>query len=64
MKPHIIDRSELDWEMHIYETQRDLWRVQGVDAPPAFTEAEKLWFDENKPVSYTHEGREFLIPGR
>ncbi|KIW18499.1 hypothetical protein PV08_02787 [Exophiala spinifera] len=52
LKESIIDRGELDWEMHIYETPRDLWRVQGMDAPPAFSEAEKEWKEKNKPVPY------------
>lgn len=52
MKPYIIDRSEIDWEMHIYETARDLWRVQGLDPPPSHSDAEKEWVEKNKPLAY------------
>ncbi|KAL6246683.1 hypothetical protein RBB50_005990 [Rhinocladiella similis] len=52
LKSSIIDRKELDWELHIYETPRDLWRVQGMDPPPAFSDAEKEWTEKNKPVPY------------
>jgi len=47
-----MDRPELEWEHHIYETPRDLWRIQGLDPPPQFSDAEKLWIEKNKPVSY------------
>ncbi|KAI1617229.1 putative oxalocrotonate tautomerase [Exophiala viscosa] len=52
LKPFIIDRKELDWEMHIYETPRDLWRVQGLDPPPVASDAEKFWAEQNKPTPY------------
>jgi hypothetical protein len=52
LKLFIIDREELDWELHIYETPRDLWRVQGIDPPPAGSDAEKLWADKNKVIPY------------
>jgi len=52
LKTSIIDRKELDWELHISETPRDLWRIQGMDPPPAFSEAEKLWLDRNEAVPY------------
>jgi hypothetical protein len=52
LKPHIIDRPEIQWELHIYETPRDLWRVQGLDAPALGSEAEKEWVRLNKAVPY------------
>ncbi len=55
LKPYIIDRSELDWEIHISETPRDLWRVQGLDPPPSFSSAEKEWVRQNKAVPYEVE---------
>lgn len=30
LEPHIQARPELEWEHHIYETPRDLWRVGGI----------------------------------
>jgi hypothetical protein len=52
LKPHIIDRPELEWEHHIFETPRDLWRVQGIDPPPQNSDAERMWFEKNQPVVY------------
>jgi len=52
LKPFIADREELEWEHHIYETPRDLWRVAGLDAPPQDSEAEKMWVEKNFPVPY------------
>lgn len=48
LKPHIMDRPELHWEHHIYETPRDLWRIQGIDPPPAGSEEEEAWRRTNK----------------
>jgi hypothetical protein len=55
LKPHIIDRSEIKWELHIYETPRDLWRIQGMDPPPPNSDAEKEWFDKNMALPYEVE---------
>ncbi|KIX03416.1 uncharacterized protein Z518_06968 [Rhinocladiella mackenziei CBS 650.93] len=52
LRPYILGRKELDWELHIYETPRDLWRIQGLDPPPSFSDEEKLWFEQNKPIPY------------
>lgn len=52
LKPFITDRPGLDWEHHIAETPRDLWRVGGLDAPPSFSEAEKIWVETNKPTPW------------
>lgn len=52
LRPHILDRQEIDWELHIYETPRDLWRIQGLDPPPAFSEEEKMWVEKNRAVPY------------
>lgn len=51
MKPYIEDRG-LEWENHIYETPFDLWRVQGILAPPAKSEAEAVWIKENKATPW------------
>jgi len=53
LAPHIKDRG-LNWELHIDETPIDLWRVQGLPAPPFGSEAEKKWIADNKPTP--HEG--------
>lgn len=47
-----MDRDGVDWELHISETPRDLWRVQGIDPPPTDSEAEKSWKANNMPHKY------------
>jgi hypothetical protein len=32
LKPHIADQG-YDWEYSVYETRRDLWKVQGMVPP-------------------------------
>jgi len=39
-----------DWEYHIDETDRELWKMQGFAPPHTNTEAEGLWRKENRPV--------------
>jgi hypothetical protein len=51
LAPHIKERG-LEWELHIDETPIDLWRVQGLPAPPFGSEAEKQWAADNKPTPY------------
>lgn len=51
LAPHIKDRG-LNWELHIDETPIDLWRIQGLPAPPFGSEAEKKWIADNKPTPY------------
>jgi hypothetical protein len=52
LKPWIEDRKELQWEIHISETPRDLWRTQGIDPPSSGSETEKVWVKQNKPTQY------------
>lgn len=51
LAPFIKDRG-YDWEIHFDETPRDLWRVQGLVPPVGYSEYEKLWMEENRPVPY------------
>jgi phenylpyruvate tautomerase PptA (4-oxalocrotonate tautomerase family) len=51
LAPFIKDRGH-DWEIHIDETPLDLWRTQGLIPPPAFSDMEKLWAKENRPIPY------------
>ncbi|KAJ5392668.1 hypothetical protein N7509_008158 [Penicillium cosmopolitanum] len=54
LKPHVADKG-YDWEFHVDQTDRRLWKVNGFN-PPAFrSEAERLWFNENRPVFYEPE---------
>lgn len=41
-----------DWELHIDETPRELWRVQGFVPPTQDSPGESLWKREGKPVPY------------
>ena len=51
LAPFIKERG-FDWEVHIDETAMDLWRVQGLMAPPAESDMERLWAKENRPIPY------------
>lgn len=51
MVPFVKDRG-YNWEIHLDETPMDLWRVQGLIPPPAWSDTEKLWAKENRPVPY------------
>ena len=49
LKPHILDKG-YDLEFHIKETERRLWKINGM-FPPAFqSEDEKVWAKENRAV--------------
>ncbi|OSS54733.1 hypothetical protein B5807_01616 [Epicoccum nigrum] len=51
IKPHIADKG-YDWEFHIDETERRLWRINGLYPPPFQSEEEKVWARENRPVVF------------
>jgi hypothetical protein len=49
LKPHVADKG-YDWEFHVDETERRLWKINGM-FPPAFkSEEEKIWVKENRAV--------------
>lgn len=41
-----------DWEFHIAETDRRLWKINEFTPPERRTEGEELWVKENKAVPY------------
>ncbi|KAA8644985.1 hypothetical protein EYZ11_008715 [Aspergillus tanneri] len=51
LKPHIIDKG-WDFEYHVDETDRRLWKINGIIPPPFRSEEEKIWSRENRPVPY------------
>ncbi|KAB8069649.1 putative oxalocrotonate tautomerase [Aspergillus leporis] len=51
LKPHVADKG-YDWEFHVDETPRKLWKVNGLIPPEYKSEEEKLWARENRPVPY------------
>ena len=52
LKSHVADRGDLDWEHHILETPRDLWRVKGMVAPELGSEHDALWRAAGAAVLY------------
>jgi len=49
LKPHVADKG-YDWEFHVDETERRLWRVNGMIPPPFGSDAEERWAKDNKPT--------------
>jgi hypothetical protein len=50
-----------DWEYHIDETPRGLWRINGLAAPPFRSVAERKWFEANKAAAWTKEDGEATV---
>jgi len=48
----LFKELDINWEMHVDETTRDLWLIQGLVPPMPDTEHEKKWKEENKPSPY------------
>ena len=46
--PFVRDRG-LDWEIHIDETPRDFWTIQGMRPPEEGSAEEQRWARENRP---------------
>lgn len=46
--PFVRDRG-LDWEIHVDETPRDLWTIQGMRVPDEGSAEEQRWTRENRP---------------
>lgn len=51
LKPHIADKG-YDWEYHVIETERRLWKINGMTPPLWQSEEEKIWIRENRAVEY------------
>ncbi|EHA19910.1 hypothetical protein ASPNIDRAFT_179925, partial [Aspergillus niger ATCC 1015] len=51
MKPHLLDKG-YDFEYHVDETDRRLWKINGLVPPPFKSEEEKVWVRENRAVEY------------
>ena len=54
LEPYVKDRG-FDWEIHIDETPKDLWRTQGITPPEGESDMERLWAKENRAVPYDLE---------
>lgn len=51
MKPHLLDKG-YDFEYHVDQTERRLWKVNSLIPPPFKSAEEQLWVKENKAVAY------------
>ncbi|KAJ5595403.1 oxalocrotonate tautomerase [Penicillium hispanicum] len=51
MKPHLLDKG-YDFEYHIAQTDRRLWKINGLVPPPYRSNQEQIWARENRPVPY------------
>lgn len=51
LRPHVADRG---WrcEFHVNQVELRLWHIDGYAAPAHGSEAEKLWFRENRAVPF------------
>lgn len=54
LKPHIADRG-YNWEYHVVETDRRLWKINGLVPPPWKSAEERLWVEQNRVIPYGHE---------
>jgi phenylpyruvate tautomerase PptA (4-oxalocrotonate tautomerase family) len=51
LEPYVAARG-FDWELHTDETPVEYWYIQGLIPPPAWSEQEKSWADQNKATPY------------
>ncbi|KAJ5722648.1 hypothetical protein N7488_000683 [Penicillium malachiteum] len=51
VRPHVTDKG-YDFEYHIDETERRLWKINGMIPPPFKRETEQLWAKENRAIAY------------
>jgi hypothetical protein len=51
MKPHISDKG-YEWEYHISENDRRLWKINGLIPPFWKSEVEQEWVKANKPLPW------------
>lgn len=51
LKPHVADKG-YDYEFHIDETERRLWKINGMFPPAYKSEEEKIWVEENRAVPF------------
>jgi phenylpyruvate tautomerase PptA (4-oxalocrotonate tautomerase family) len=55
LAPHLKERGDLTWEYHIVETERQLWKVNGIVPPGIGTLAEKRWKRDNRASEYAED---------
>ncbi|MER6817439.1 tautomerase family protein [Spirillospora sp. NPDC000708] len=52
LQPYLEQNAGLHWEFHVDETSEDLWMINGIAPPPAGSDAEKLWAENNVASRY------------
>lgn len=57
LRPHVEEKG-YDWEWHVDETPRALWKINGFVPPPFGSKAEKEWAELNRPVPWEEEEKE------
>lgn len=51
VKPHLLDKG-YDFEYHVNEPERRLWKINSLIPPPFKSAEEQVWIKENKPLPY------------
>ncbi|KAJ5813777.1 uncharacterized protein N7503_000527 [Penicillium pulvis] len=51
VKPHLLDKG-YDFEYHVGETERRLWKINSLIPPPFKSPEEQVWVEENKASPY------------
>ncbi|KAK4160640.1 putative oxalocrotonate tautomerase [Cladorrhinum sp. PSN259] len=54
LKKHVCDKG-YEWEYHIDETPRSMWKIGGIEPPPFQSEAERKWFELGRAVEWKSE---------
>lgn len=48
----------MDYELHVVESPRELWRINGLVPPPSRSDEERVWMEENKVGRWAGDGFE------
>jgi phenylpyruvate tautomerase PptA (4-oxalocrotonate tautomerase family) len=51
MKPHVLDKG-YDFEYHVDETERRLWKINSLIPPPFQSAEEQFWVQKNAALPY------------
>lgn len=51
MKPHLLDKG-YDFEYHVEETERRLWKINSLIPPPFKSDEEQVWVQKNAALPY------------
>jgi Putative oxalocrotonate tautomerase enzyme len=48
----LFESKGYQWEYHVIESSRELWKIQGLAPPAEGSEAEKMWKRLDRPVPF------------